>query len=224
MPSTRGTPSIDETQEVARILFQHFYRERFTTERDVQYEDLILPPNESISSFVCRTFDGYSNSLLASIGRDLRRIAEEVEKSCERETIRRRASEIDIFGTTHEEFRRLLNELFFNGISRERIVVLFFFCTDVALRAYDSYPLEYCFRFLSWSLSFILDTICDWVQRHGGWVSCSAFTFSLTQPSFLTQGVVLGTYIANLGYFALMVVVGISCVIYIKKNLWPSES
>ncbi|RWS30646.1 bcl-2-like protein 1 [Leptotrombidium deliense] len=149
----------------------------YTCMNDVQYFNLLL---------LCSGIeDGYANALMASIGRDLRRIAEEVERSSERERIRRRASEIDIYGVKYDQFRQLLEELFTNGINRTRIVVLFFFCTDVALRAYHSYPTEYCCRLLKWSVRFIMDTICDWVQRNGGWVIYSSFYSLFVQFLYL---------------------------------------
>lgn len=65
------------------------------------------------------------------------------------------------------QFRSLLIELFLGQFSRERIIVLFFFCTDLASRAYQAGSL--C-QFMKWSFDFIMEHVCVWVYRHGGWV------------------------------------------------------
>jgi len=65
----------------------------------------------------------------------------------------------------------MLKELFPNGrVSREGIVVLFFFCSDIALKAYTSGPFTYFTQIIGWSLRFIFHHICTWVQSKGGWV------------------------------------------------------
>lgn len=75
---------------------------------------------------------------------------------------------------TYEEFKDLLSELFAaGGITKERIVVLFFFCSDVAIRSLQR-GMDLFSRVISWSLSFITEFVCSWVRSHGGWVSSSA--------------------------------------------------
>lgn len=72
---------------------------------------------------------------------------------------------------SYEHFSCLLNELFQNGgITRESIVVLFFFCTDVAIRAFSNGTGTFR-RLLRWTFDFIFNYVCQWVQRQGGWVS-----------------------------------------------------
>lgn len=75
---------------------------------------------------------------------------------------------MDINSITHEEFMGFLDELFTDGITKERIVVLFFFCSDVVVRAYSN-P-ESLRNLFMWSLEFIFDRVCGWVRDHGGWV------------------------------------------------------
>ena len=72
---------------------------------------------------------------------------------------------------SYETFSGLLDELFPNGqITREGIVVLFFFCSDLAFRAYSAGTFSYFKRIIGWSLRFIFFNICSWVQSNGGWV------------------------------------------------------
>ena len=73
---------------------------------------------------------------------------------------------------SYQEFKDLLTELFAaGGITKERIVVLFFFCSDVAIRSLRR-GAELCRQFLHWSFSFITEKVCSWVRSHGGWVRC----------------------------------------------------
>jgi len=67
-----------------------------------------------------------------------------------------------------DTFLQLLAELFKDGITRERIVVLFFFCTDVAVRA-ASFGQELVVRLMRWSFSYIINTVCKIVHELGGW-------------------------------------------------------
>lgn len=67
-----------------------------------------------------------------------------------------------------QSFLELLDELFAGGITREKIAVLFFFCTDVALRA-ASMAQDLVVKLLCWSFSFIINTVCKRVDELGGW-------------------------------------------------------
>ena len=70
---------------------------------------------------------------------------------------------------TKSDFLDLLRELFAEGITKERIVVLFFFCSDVAINALRG-PENLFSQFFNWSLDFVTGYICSWVRQNGGWV------------------------------------------------------
>ena len=56
------------------------------------------------------------------------------------------------------------------GITRERILVLFFFCADVSIEALKK-GFHQTFRvLLDWSLKYIATRVAQWVHNHGGWV------------------------------------------------------
>jgi len=76
---------------------------------------------------------------------------------------------VDIAHINYEEFNHFLDELFGNGISRERIVVLLFFCSDVVVRAYNN-PWANFKQLFVWIRDYIINKICEWVKNHGGWV------------------------------------------------------
>ena len=100
----------------------------------------------------------------------------------------------------------MLSELFEGGkITRERIMVLFFFCSDVAARALEldiGGSLSLC-QLFTWSIAFILDVICNWVQRQGGWA------------------VVLGDYIPRFAVNIFAAIGVVACAVIIKQKYWP---
>jgi hypothetical protein len=56
------------------------------------------------------------------------------------------------------------------GVTSERVVVLFFFCSDLAIRALQN-RLRRMFDFITcWSQQYIMENFSVWVQEHGGWV------------------------------------------------------
>lgn len=73
-----------------------------------------------------------------------------------------------------QAFSQLLYGLFQEGgVTWERIVVLFYFCTDLAARAVrESVPPRFQ-SIVEWSFLFFSgDRMIQWVFDHGGWVSC----------------------------------------------------
>lgn len=62
----------------------------------------------------------------------------------------------------------MLEALFSGGVTREKIAVLFFFCTDVALRAATQAP-TLVVKLLCWSFTFIINVVCKKVDELGGW-------------------------------------------------------
>lgn len=132
--------------------------------------------------------------------------------------------QINIRDLTNDEFNSLLSELFLNGnITRERIVVLFFFCSDLAISAITNGPIAYFKRLIQWSLNYILNNICQWVQRQGGWVWVTLPVWSVIVISFWLQELVLGTYIPRMAITACAVMGCIAFAIYIRRNIWDEQ-
>lgn len=102
------------------------------------------------------------------MGRQLKQIAEEFERDPKRRTVRENANKVQLADITKENFMKLLEELFQDAITREKIVVLFFFCTDVALRAV-SFAKELVVKLMGWSFSYLINTVCKIVHELGGW-------------------------------------------------------
>ena len=115
------------------------------------------------------------------LGRDLRTLSEDFARSSERMRVMKEANKVNFQHIDYEEFQNFLSELFFDGITREKIVVLFFFCSDIVARAYKNEMLSKLRKLFNWFLDYIIQHVCDWVRSHGGWVS---FHFRTTKISF----------------------------------------
>ncbi|XP_023242108.1 uncharacterized protein LOC111640326 [Centruroides sculpturatus] len=144
---------------------------------------------------------GYKNPVWAKAGRELRLLAEKFAKSEERKAVRARANQVDIHHITWDEFQDLLTELFLDGdIRRERIVTLFFFCTDIMIRALKEKIADKVKCLFVWSLRFISEKVCTWVQQQGGW------------------GVVLGNYVPKAVITICALTVAVFTVFYVWKK------
>jgi hypothetical protein len=138
-------------------------------------------------------------------GRELRQVADAFARSKERQYIRQRAQSVDLESITLDNFLQLLQELFQGGgITRERILVLFFFCADVTIEAIKR-GFNRTFRHLmEWSLRYITTRVAQWVHNHGGW--SAVLSSSLNVACQVT---------ACLAFIS----IAVACAIYIRRNI-----
>ncbi|TRY62165.1 hypothetical protein TCAL_02108 [Tigriopus californicus] len=147
----------------------------------------------------------FQNPAWRQAGRDLQLLADEFCRSRERDQVRWRAEQVDIRSLTMNKFMALLNELFEGGqITRERILVLFFFCSDVSILAVKHHLSGILSQLTKWTLAFIKDRICLWVQSNGGW------------QAVLRTGLNVIQQLAIIGTCAAIVSV---CLLFAKKHL-----
>ena len=99
----------------------------------------------------------------------------------------------------------MLSELFCDGreITRERILVLFFFSSDVAIRAVRKRLDGVLAALTTWTLDFIRERVCVWVQRNGGWAQV------------LRSGLGVAQQVAVIGMCAAVIA---ACVFYVKRS------
>ncbi|KAL4227644.1 hypothetical protein ACF0H5_013084 [Mactra antiquata] len=193
-------PTVEETREEGKALFGQFIEEEINRDGEVETPDVILNELHQL------TPQDYANPAWARAGQDLRRYADDFMKSKERKKVKQRAYMLLGEDTTdgcitEGQFRDLLCELLSDGITRERIIVLFVFCADVAIATLKRKAQTLCQQFIQWSTQFISDYVCNWVQDNGGW------------------GAVLGLKWKYLKHAA--IVIGFGAVVYysIKKVL-----
>ncbi|GAB1604990.1 hypothetical protein Ahia01_000780800 [Argonauta hians] len=104
-----------------------------------------------------------------AMGRELQLLADQFALSNERKEVRNKAQSSRLVFNNYDEFAELLESLFNpGGITRSRIIVLFFFCSDLAIRTLKECA-NFFSKFLTWFFKFLSRKICYWVERNGGW-------------------------------------------------------
>jgi len=149
--------------------------------------------------------ENFEDPIWRQTGRDLQILADQFARSHERLLVRQIAEEVDFSTLNKEKFIAMLTELFKDRlVTRERILVLFFFCSDVAIYAIRSGAGKLISSLTEWSLLFIKDQVCQWVQNNGGWREVLKVGLN-----FMQQSLMVGTC-------AMLIA---ACAIYIRKNL-----
>ncbi|XP_022702237.1 uncharacterized protein LOC111267914 isoform X2 [Varroa jacobsoni] len=132
------------------------------------YSHLSGPTSEPIPSpeEVLRSHPMYRDA-----GRQLSRLADEFARSRERQRVKQQAEALSMNTVTRENLIALMTELFHDGFSRERLVTLFFFCSDLIIKAMRDTQEGGGIRWeiLGWVWEFFCDRVCAWVREHGGW-------------------------------------------------------
>ncbi|KAG0715930.1 Bcl-2-like protein 1 [Chionoecetes opilio] len=104
-------------------------------------------------------------------GRELRLLADAFADTAERRKVRDMAESVNLGCIQMDDFFHLCTELFYDGITRERIVALFTFVGDVAVHQVKLRGEELIHRLMKWSLKYLVEHVCRWVQEAGGWVA-----------------------------------------------------
>ena len=89
-----------------------------------------------------------------------------------------------------DQFRDLLAEFLKDGMTRDHIVILFVFCSDVIvslLRKRVKGCVELCWKFAQWSADFIVEKVTTWVTNNGGWVSTVDSVLNVMKCSYLVD-------------------------------------
>lgn len=120
---------------------------------------------------------GFSKPVWSRAGQELLLLADKFENTEARRRVKRMAETVDMRSINMENFFQLCAELFHDGITQERIVALFTFVGDVAVYQVQLRGEEFLQLLMKWSLKYLVDHVCRWVQEAGGWVavlSCGA--------------------------------------------------
>ncbi|KAE8742160.1 hypothetical protein FOCC_FOCC012300 [Frankliniella occidentalis] len=105
-------------------------------------------------------------------GRTLRQIAEAFSKSPQRLKVQEYANKVNLQSLNYNSFSDLLFGLFQEGgVTQARVLVLFFFCADVALRALRDKLTQHFQQLVDWTSRYITERLSAWVLDHGGWAA-----------------------------------------------------
>ncbi|CAI9734052.1 apoptosis regulator BAX [Octopus vulgaris] len=176
--SVQNEPSHpSETRLQGDYLLKSFVNEQ------IYKEGLEVPSDETIDKDYGKKQEAHA------LGRDLRRLADAFEQSYERKEVKKKASTCNLDINSYSEFSRILKSLFTNGgITHSRIIVLFFFCSDFAIRTLKECSQRFA-RFISWFFQFLSDYVYEWVELHGGW-------FAVLNPTYYNKYIMLSTVVA----------------------------
>ena len=161
-----------------------------------------------------------SGDLGDDLSRDMTSLASTFRRSGGRQEVARRAATVDLDTLSQQNLTLMLSELFHDGgVTQERLMVLFYFCSDLAVRAVKTGLLSLVSTLTSWSLTFIRGTVSAWVRCRGGW---SRVLASLTPGPDTTDTAAHEAAPSPINQVAFVsacaAVVGV-CAVYIKKNL-----
>ncbi|PSN40026.1 hypothetical protein C0J52_19002 [Blattella germanica] len=107
-----------------------------------------------------------------TITRNLRHIANEFSCTPLRQIVRDKADNVSLSDLDFQKFSDLLYGLFQEGgVTSERVVVLFYFCSDLAIRALCTNFMEKFYTIIEWSQMYIIRSLSTWVQENGGWAA-----------------------------------------------------
>lgn len=182
-PMFSSNPSQEDTEQEGRLLLRDFVSQEIERNHVViespeneeeedparlVYSHLSGPTSEPIPSpeEVLRSHPMYRDA-----GRQLSRLADEFARSRERQRVKQQAEALSMNTVTRENLIALMTELFHDGFSRERLVTLFFFCSDLIIKAMRDTQEGGGIRWeiLGWVWEFFCDRVCAWVREHGGW-------------------------------------------------------
>ncbi|GBN14655.1 hypothetical protein AVEN_236480-1 [Araneus ventricosus] len=210
LPTCMAVPVyVAEEVAVGRCVFQNFIHEEFE-EEGVPDEILAEVPEEVLEEEIVpdRTAasSGYVDENLANalehigvdshegirqIGVHLRELANDFAKSNERKRLKKEADKVDVVNITYDGFYALCEEVFLHGFTRENIIALFFFCADVLIRCVKSEMKDIGIKLFKWALKYVVDRVCAWVAKHGGWEKAIKNTFTAGQIAAMGAGAVV---------------------------------
>jgi len=167
----------DEDEGEGELLYRDFLSRRLAAEMEEQdvnmalYQEVVFPQLRYPATRVGPGGLYHQSSRRADLTSDFSNLAERFERSGGREEVRRRADMVDISSISQDNLTVMLTELFQDGVTQERLLVLFFFCSDLALRALRAGLVSLVSRLTDWVVSFIRSVVTCLVRCRGGWQS-----------------------------------------------------
>ncbi|XP_071964595.1 uncharacterized protein [Antedon mediterranea] len=165
-----------EVQKEGLFLYHETFLKPEMSRRGIQEPDLIKQVYEKnvpngLDSPSVKTPVGYNNPNWAKAGKELRIMADKFARSDEREKVTKKATKYSQSSIeTYAEYSDLLTELFQSGgVTCHRLVVLFFFCSDLTIMALEHNCIDYFGRLVTWTYRFIRDGLSQWIASNGGW-------------------------------------------------------
>jgi len=222
----------DDDDVDGEMLYSNFLSQRLAEEQiqfpQYQYEQFhyrnYVNDGNGRDSLTSDRFDRYGfngtprNHHRDDLSRDINTLTETFRRSGGRQEVFRRAAIIDLDTLTMENMTTMLSELFHDGgITQERILVLFYFCSDLAIRAVKAGLTRLVSNMTRWSLAFIRGTVSAWVRCRGGWRDLLRVDTNNDRDSRMYQNTM--DVINQVAFISACAAVLGVCAVYIRKNL-----
>ena len=161
-----------ELEGEGELLYRDFLSRRLASEMDemevAQYRPVMFP---HVRYPAGGRAPPYYHQTRPDLSSDFSTLAERFQSSRGRQEVRRRADMVDVSTLNQENLTQMLTELFQDGVTQERVLVLFFFCSDLTMRALREGLASLVSRLTDWVLSFIRTAVSCLVRWQGGWRS-----------------------------------------------------
>ena len=213
--------------EQSEMIFKQFLAQRFAEENLSNVQAFPQSQQQNYFNYQLqmppRSGQGSGYSLSDELTRDMSHLAETFRRSGGRQEVTEQVASIDLGTLSQENLSLMLSQLFEDGVTPARLLVLFYLCSDLAVRAARSGLLHLLTSVTSWSLAFVKGAVSTWVRLRGGWtrviqaLSSASGLDSASGPdsnNISTSQTVNKVALAS----ACAAVVGV-CAIYMKKNL-----
>ena len=207
----------------SEVLYRHFLAQRLEEEH-LHYGNIFnQPQNQNHVRLSADNFDlhgysdrnrrqpqSYTDVIQAGLTENMSRAADSFRRSGARQEVTRRADMVDLDTLTPDNLTHMLAELFGDGgVTQERIMVLFYFCSDLAIRAVKAGLMSVVANVTRWSVAFIRGVVATWVRVQGGWAQVMGDTSHNMLASTVNQLAFVTACAAVMGV----------CAVYIKRNL-----
>ena len=207
--------------EQSEMIFKQFLAQRFAEENLSNVQAFPQSQQQNYFNYQLqmppRSGQGSGYSLSDELTRDMSHLAETFRRSGGRQEVTEQVASIDLGTLSQENLSLMMSQLFEDGVTPARLLVLFYFCSDLAVRAARSGLLHLLTSVTSWSLAFVRGAVSTWVRLRGGWNRVLQLLSSACGPdsnNISASQTVNKVALAS----ACAAVVGV-CAIYMKKNL-----
>ncbi|XP_019714207.1 apoptosis regulator BAX-like isoform X1 [Hippocampus comes] len=132
--------------------------------KDVPSED--IPP---LTPLAVEVRSSQEQKIVTQLGKMIRIIGDRVKEDKEFQDA------IDgvgcVEGSKWENFKRVADKVFEQGITWERIAVLFYVAGRLAFKMVEAHLPQSVKEILIWTVDFFRNNLLSWIREHGGWIN-----------------------------------------------------
>lgn len=156
--------SVEDIDEESRIIVEEFVQFEIENEGLPRDSIPVTPPATPLTPV--------AKQRAISMGGKLREIADEFRNSPFRQKVRETAYRAPLGNRlSYESYCWMAQEFFDEGITRERIIVFFYFSSDLVVRCIKNKLIDMCQKLIDWVVKFVHERLAMWVLANGGWAA-----------------------------------------------------